>query len=201
MDKRSLHHIWRKLRPVSYWYFFGLFVFFAVIGVWGLRQNNLRAIELRDKVAAVDKENGDVEAALRELRAHVYGHMNANLASGTGIQHPIQLKYRYERLVKAEKARVDKANKNIYTKAQRHCERKYPASSSGGPRVPCIAQYVTKNGEKQKSIPDDLYKFDFVSPLWSPDLAGISIVLSGIFLLLFLIRFGMERWLKYELDQ
>jgi hypothetical protein len=201
MDKRYLHHVWRKLRPISYWYFLLLFVVFGVIGAFALRQNNLTAIRLRDQVAKVDKENGDVEMALRELRAHVYGHMNANLSSGTGIQHPVQLKYRYERLVAAEKARVDNANKNIYTKAQRYCERKYPASTSGGPRVPCIAEYVTKNGEKQKSIPDDLYKFDFVSPIWSPDLAGFSILLSGIFLLLFLIPFGMERWLKYELDQ
>jgi hypothetical protein len=201
MDKRYLHHVWRKLRPISYWYFFGLFVIFGVIGVFAMRQNNLTAIRLRDHVAEVDKENGDVETALRELRAHVYGHMNANLSSGTGIQHPVQLKYRYDRLVAAEKARVDKANKNIYTNAQRYCERKYPASTSGGPRVPCIAAYVTKNGEKQKSIPDDLYKFDFISPVWSPDLAGFSLLLSGICLLLFLVRFGMERWLRYELDQ
>ncbi len=201
MDKRYLHHVWRKLRPISYWYFLVLFVIFAVIGAFALRQNNLTAIHLRDQVSVVDKENGDVEGALRELRAHVYGHMNANLSSGTGIQHPVQLKHRYDRLVAAEKARVDKANRNIYTKAQRHCERKYPASASGGPRVPCIAEYVTKHGEKQKSIPDDLYKFDFISPMWSPDLAGFSILLSGIFLVLFVIRFGMERWLKYELDQ
>mgnify|MGYP000529201309 CR=1 FL=1 len=200
-NKQYLRHVWKTLKPINEWLLLALFVVFALIAAFALRQNNLLAIELRDQVSEVDKQNGDVEVALRNLRAHVYTHMNANLSSGTGIQYPVQLKYRYERLVAAEKKRVDSANGSIYTKAQKYCERKFPASSSGGPRVPCIAEYVTKNGEKQKNIPDDLYKFDFVSPVWSPDLAGFSILLSGLFLVLFLLRFAMDRWLSYELNE
>ena len=176
------------------------FLVFATIGIFALRQNNLKAIELRNKVLEVDKENGDIEGALREIREFVYSHMNADLSAGTNIQQPIQLKYSYERLIEVEKKRVEKANENVYTRAQTYCEKKYPASTSGGPRVPCIQEYVTSNGEKQKSIPDALYKFDFVSPVWSPDLAGWSLLLAGVFLLLFIVRFGIERWLKFELN-
>ncbi len=164
-----------------------------------LRQNNLTAIRLRDEVLEVDKQNGDIETALRHFREFVYSHMNTDLSTGSGIQQPIQLKYRYERLVAEEKARVEKANESIYTSAQKYCERKYPGSFSGGPRVPCIQDYVTKSGVREEPIADDLYKFDFASPRWSPDIAGISMVLAVISLVMFVIRFLLERWLKVEL--
>lgn len=199
MNKRALHHFWVTIRSVSYWYFFAAFIVCSFIAVFALRQNNLTAINLREQVLEVDKQNGDVEMALRELREYVYAHMNADLSAGTGIQQPVQLKYRYERLVAAEKARVEKANESVYTAAQRHCERLHPGSFSGGPRVPCIAEYVSKNGIKEQPIPDDLYKFDFVSPRWSPDVAGLSMVLAGLFLFLFVVRFMLERWLRLEL--
>lgn len=200
MDKKKLHHFWVRIRALSHWYFLAAFIVFSLIAVFALRQNNLTALRLRDQVLEVDKQNGDVEAALKELREFVYAHMNADLSAGTGIQQPVQLKYRYERLVAVEKARIEKANQSIYTAAQKHCEQKYPGSFSGGPRVPCIAEYVSKRGVKEQPIADDLYKFDFVSPRWSPDLAGLSIVLAGLFLFLFVVRFTLERWLKLELS-
>lgn len=169
------------------------------IGVYALRQNNLTAIRLRDAVIAADKENKDVEEPLRKLREFVYGHMNADLSSGTGVQHPVQLKYRYERLVAAEKARVDKANGAIYTRAQTYCEKRFPASVGGGGRIGCIEEYVTEQGEKQRAIPDDLYKFDFVSPRWSPDVAGLSLLFSAVCFFLFIVRFGLYKWMQHEL--
>jgi protein tyrosine phosphatase len=63
---------------------------------------------LRDKLLVVDQQDGDVELALRELREHIYSHMNSELG-GSNVQQPIQLKYRYERLVNAEKVRVTQA--------------------------------------------------------------------------------------------
>lgn len=188
------------MRPVSTWYFLTLFIISASVSIYALRSNNLRMIELRDAVVQADKQNGDTEAALRNLREYVHAHMNTDLASGpNAIRPPIQLKYRYERLVAAEKQRVAAQNAEIYTVAQEVCERRFPAGLSGGSRVPCIEQYVTQNGVREQPIPEGLYKFDFVSPFWSPDLAGWSLVASAIFLLLGLFRFGMERWIKSEL--
>jgi hypothetical protein len=201
MHKRILHHVWIKIRPVSYWYFLTLFVITSMVALFALRQNNVRALELRDKVLSVDEANGDVEAALKELRTYVYGHMNAELASGEGsIRPPIQLKYRYERLVRAEKQRVSQVNEKVYTEAQAHCERQIPTGTIAG-RVPCVQDYVSKHTAVEQQIPDALYKFDFASPLWSPDLAGWSILLSGVFFILFAIRFVLEKWLKFNLHQ
>ena len=156
-------------------------------------------IKLRAAVFSADKAGGDTETALKNLREFVYAHMNTNLDSGSSVKPPIQLKYQYERLVAAEKARVDAANTQVYTDAQTYCQALYPSSFSGGPRVPCITDYVTSHGTQAQPIPDGLYKFDFVSPTWTPDLAGWSIVVTVVLALLFGLRYGLERWLKAEL--
>lgn len=170
-------------------------VVFLVIGIMSMRQNNLNAIVLRDKVLLVDQQNGDVEAALRELRQYTYSHMNSNLAGGT-VQQPVQLKYRYERLVQAEKARVSAANAQIYNQAQKSCEAQLPAAMSGRTRVPCIEAYVTSHSVKEQPIPDALYKFDFAAPAWSPDLAGISLLISAVAAIIFVVGLVLNRWLR-----
>lgn len=203
MNKRYLHHIFVKLRPISYWYFAILFVVSSGVAVYALRQNNLRALELRDKVLQVDKENGDVEGALQELREFTYGHMNTNLASDTGIYPPIQLKYTYERLVAAEQARVERQNRDIYNEAQQHCEATLPQGFSGSNRITCIQNYVDQHGREEaqpRPIPDALYKFDFAAPFWSPDVAGWAIVVAALALILLITRLLAQWWLKSQLD-
>jgi len=198
-EKRHLHHVWRRLHPINAWIFLGLAVFFAALGVYAMRQNNLVSIQLRDAVVEADKTDGDVEAPLRALREHVYSHMNADLSNGTGLQQPVQLKYRYDRLVAAEKARNEEANGNIYNDAQTECEKQVPAGVSGGNRIACIEQYVSSRGVAENTIPDALYKFDFISPRWSPDIAGLSLLLAAICLILFVVRFTLEKWLNHRL--
>ncbi|MES2970975.1 MAG: hypothetical protein V4702_01485 [Patescibacteria group bacterium] len=202
MDKRKLHHYWKTIKKVKYWYFLIAAVIFGVLAVSALRQNNLRALELRDEVLKTDQQNGDTEAALRKLREHVYAHMNTNLATSTSVYPPIQLKYRYERLVAAEKARVGELSKNnIYNDAQKYCEQNFPQSFFGAGRLPCIQGYIDSHPApviQEQAIPDSLYKFNFESPRWSFDLAGWSIILGIIFVLLFVARFVLELWFRQQ---
>lgn len=204
MHKRKLHHIFVRLRPVSYWYFVVIFLVSGGVAAYALRQNNLRALELRDKVLEVDKQDGDTEAALRELREFTYGHMNARLSSDTGIYPPIQLKYRYERLTAAEKKRTESATQDVYAQAQRDCERRFPGYQSGNNRRACIASYVDNRNKTQppepQVIPDAMYKFDFVAPIWSPDIAGWSLVIAAISLALLGTRVAAGFWLKHQLQ-
>ncbi len=200
MNKGKLHHILGIFRRFGYKMFILGFVVFMLLAVFSLRQNNLNALSLREHLLEVDQKDGDVEGALRTFREYVYSHMNTDLSSGTGVQQPIQLKYTYERLVKKEKARVDNENKSVYTAAQKYCEAKYPGSFSGGPRVPCISSYVTSHGQTARTIPDSLYKFDFQSPNWTPDLAGISLALGITCLVMFILGYVLDRWLRAELD-
>ncbi len=54
---------------------------------------------------------------------------------------------------------------------------------------------VAAKGQLPQQIPDSLYKFDFVSPIWSPDVAGWSMLLSIVFGLLLASRLILEYWL------
>jgi len=202
MNKTQLKHFSTKLRGLKPWYFLAVALISGFIAVIALRQNNLQMIDLRNKVVQADKNNGDIETALRNLREFVYAHMNTNLSSGNNsIKPPIQLKYRYDRLIAAEKQRVNDANAKIYTDAQAYCEKAIPEGLSGRGRVPCIQDYVSSHGIKQQPIPDGLYKFDFVSPAWSPDLAGVSLLVALVSLVLFIVSYAIERWVSAELKE
>lgn len=202
MNKRKLRYYWKKLRPIGTKYFFLASAVCLIVGVMALRQNNQTALDLRAEVMRVDQENGDVEAALQDLRQHIHSHMNSSLGGGpTGIQQPIQLTERYKRLVEAEKERVSARNEEIYTEAQEICERTYPAGTGAAGRIPCIERYVDEHAIQDQPVPEDLYKFDFVSPAWSPDLAGFSLLFAAVLGLLGLVRFGLERWLRHELSE
>lgn len=201
MNKRHLHHVLKQLRQVRAWYFVIAILVSLGVSMYAIRQNNIRTIELRDAVLQVDKDNGDVETALHDLREYVYGHMNSDLASPTGAYPPIQLKYRYERLAVAEKERVSAANAQLYTEAQAYCETAIPTGRSLN-RIDCIQDYITsKGGATEKAIPDALYKFAFASPAWSPDLAGWSILVTAVLLIAFIARTSVVLWLKYTLRE
>lgn len=200
MDKRYLHHLWTRIRPVKTWYLFVAFLLCATVAVFALRHNYAVMVELREAVYEADREDGDVEGALQDLRRHVNNHMNTSLTSGPeSVYPPIQLQGTYERLLEAEHARLQADNTQLYTEAQEHCEAQHPDSFIGGPRVPCIEEYVREHGVDQDiapvSVPDALYKFDFVSPRWSPDVAGWSVLFSGLLLVATLGRYAAGRWL------
>jgi hypothetical protein len=177
-------------------YFLVAAVLTGVVAIYALRENKLEANRLQEIVTTVDQQNGDVEKALQDLRRHVHSHMNTNLVSGSNaIRPPVQLKYRYERLVAAEQDRVKAMNEQITKKAEAICGQQFPAGGFNAPRVACIQDYVAANAVKAGGVADDLYKFDFVSPRWSPDLAGWSLIASTILFVLFIVRFAIWRFL------
>ncbi len=197
MNKRFLHHIWTRIRPIKTWYVLAALILSASVSVVSLRNNYIGMTERRGAVYKADQNSGDVEGALQALRAYTAAHMNTDLEADNGVYPPIQLKYTYARLVQAEHDRVDAINSQVYTEAQHYCEALYPGSFSGGPRVPCIEAYIKQHGASTKTIPDSLYKFDFVSPRWSPDLAGWSLLLSVVLFFLTILRFIVGRWLRH----
>lgn len=154
--------------------------------------------KLREAVYVADKNNGDIKGALGQLQAYVTTHMNTELSTGNGVYPPIQLKYTYERLVKAQGDAVATSNSKIYSDAQAYCESQNSRDFSGRNRVPCIEQYVQTHTAQNSPIQEDLYKFGFASPVWSPDLAGWSMVLAVMSAVAFLVLFITRRWLIRE---
>lgn len=172
-----------------------LFIISGIICIGALRHNNTTMITLRNDVYTADKDNGNVEMALDNLRAYVYGHMNTDLTTSNGIRPPIQLAYTYARLQAGQSD-----NSALYTQAENYCQQLIPASVSisGRGRISCITDYVTSHGAKSANVAPGLYEFDFASPTWSPDLAGWSLVATVIFFLLFAYYFLRGLWLRHS---
>jgi hypothetical protein len=161
--------------------FGGLTVFSGVLFLSGMISNGKGAVELYNKLKAADEAGGDVNQALNELRSYIYSHMNTEIGGENGIYPPIQLSGTYSRLVAAEEQRVKAINDNLYTEAQAFCEANGNRGFSGSNRLDCINGYIDQNGAKPQEIEDAFYKYDFVAPRWSPDLAGFSLIALIIF--------------------
>jgi hypothetical protein len=191
-----------QVAKVPYWIFLTAFIISSLVCISALRHNNQAMVKLRSAVYEADKNNGDVNTALNSLRRYVYGHMNTDLSSGNNaIKPPIQLKYTYDRLTSASQAASN--NAGLYTEAEDYCQTQIPASVSisGRGRIDCVQSYILSHGgNAAKVVPTALYQYDFVSPSWSPDLAGWSLVISVILLLATLTSFVIDRLLKSHLS-
>jgi len=177
--------------------FGGLSLLSGALFVYGLIQNGNGAVERYNALIAVDQAGGDVEESLNDLRGYIYSHMNAEIGSPNSIYPPVQLKDTYERLAKAEEDRVDQVNGNLYSAAQAFCEANGSQGFSGGNRLGCINEYVDQNGAAIVSIDESLYKYDFVSPRWSADIAGFSVLFFVLFAVLTLINVLMYRHTRH----
>lgn len=197
IDKRRAHHLLTRIRNIRPWYFLVLAVVSAAIGVVALRQNNLHMARLREAVYTADRNGKGVQQALQNLQLYVTAHMNTGVSAGPNAPYPpIQLEYTYDRAVQAAGEAANAANARIYTDAQHHCEATIPDGFSGRYRIACVQAYVNAHGVALPNIPDGLYKFDFFSPRWSPDLAGWSIVAAGASVTCFAGLWLLEWWLR-----
>lgn len=200
-----LKKIVAKIHRVPYAVFLTLFIISGITAVNALRNNNQTMVKLRADVYASDQAGSDVNTALNNLRKYIYGHMNTDLSGGgNAIKPPIQLKYTYERLLAVQQQAAAASNSQIYTEAQSFCQSQNQAFY-GTTRVPCVQDYVASHGVKTALIPTALYQFDFVSPTWSPDLAGWSLVVTAAMLLgfitSFLFQFLTKRSLRSHLSE
>lgn len=197
MNKNQFKDHYRKIRWLKPVYLLGLTALLVVVSLLALRANNEHMVKLRKAVTAADKNNTNVTLALQNLQAYVTTHMNTNLSDGNGsVYPPIQLQYTYQRLVDAESDQAASSNTQLYTDAQNYCQSQDSVDFSGHNRVPCVEQYVQTHDSSLPAISPSLYEFDFVSPTWSPDLAGWSLVATVICALLCVLDFGLSRYLK-----
>jgi hypothetical protein len=155
-------------------------------------------VKLRENVYAADKANTDVSAALGALQAFVTTNMNTNLSSGPNAPYPpIQLEYTYTRLEAASNQTASSINQALYTNAENYCQQAIPNGFSGRYRVSCIEQYITSHGVVIQAIPAALYEFSFLSPRWSPDLAGWSLLVSILLAIAFVVTLVGRRLIKH----
>lgn len=190
MDVPQLHHLWTKTRHVKPVYFLTAAAVSGTVCVLTLRHNYLEMSRLRNDVYTADKNDTNVQQALQKLQVYVSAHMNTDLSTPNGPYPPVQLEYTYDRAVQAAGNAATAANASVYTDAQHYCESAIPNGFSGSYRIQCVQTYIDGHGATLPTIPDGLYKFDFLSPSWSPDVAGWTLFITVVFLVC-----GIGSWL------
>ena len=148
---------------------------------------------------SADKNNGNVNGDLNKLRSYIYAHMNTSPSSGSnGIYPPIQLKYTYQRLLANAQAQVSNQNSQFYSDAVAYCNRlmpNYVANEANLRKITtCEEQYYEAQTRSTAYVSPALYEFDFVSPFWSPDLAGFSILFSLGLLIAIVVIYLYDRF-------
>lgn len=169
--------------------------------IFGMVNNSNGAVERFEALKAVDESGGDVETALAELRDYIHNHMNTELGGPNGIYPPIQLNGTYNRLIAEENARIEKkneearkTNEKVRQDADRICAARHPVGQIIQ-RAECNANYIEANSVSETnetvSVDDSFYKFNYVAPRWSPDIAGFSLLFAiafGVTTLIYTIR-------------
>lgn len=161
-----------------------------------LRLNNLEMVERRSAVIAAD-EKGDREElrkAVVELQRYVTGHMNTNLGSG------FYLTKTYERDRDAALAAAGNAtnpNSSVYQQASVECRSRFQGGreSFRTDYVQCVIDRVASlspQSEANLNLPKpEAYKINYVTPVWSPDLAGLAVALCVLIVLVILGRLAL----------
>lgn len=165
-----------------------LFIASVASSVYALRQNNLKMLELREAVFTADRDDGDINTALSNLQLFVVSHMNTSLPK-LGDEKAIQLKYTYERRIAVDEVRVSEERAVVSAEATDYCNKTF-AGATFAVRSQCILDYSAAHPVSSLEIPKELYAYDFVTPLWVPDTAGLSLLAATALFLVLLLRFA-----------
>lgn len=152
----------------------------VVKSAYELRANNTKAGDLYKLVQAADESGVGTQDALANLQNHVATHMNASPLPQLGENAPVQLSKSYERAKAVESIRVTTERQKVTNDGIAICEAQY-GTSNLVTRSNCIAQYGASHPvQPEKQILADLYRYDFVSPFWTPDKAGWLVLVSVV---------------------
>jgi len=156
-----------------------------------LRLNNIGMIQRREAVLNADI-TGDEEitkSRLYDLQRFVVDHMNTDLGKG------IYLESSYKRDVEVaykNASNDSNANGNIYKKVQEVCAPQFTHFSYA--YIQCTTDELAKYPSAEYLVSSvnlpkaDSYLHSFISPIWSPDIAGWSVLVCVVILLMIFVR-------------
>jgi hypothetical protein len=189
-DRAGVKHNIKQLERVKTWQLLVLLLLVGFIAATLLRLNNIGMVERRTAVINADKAGNtdDVARRLYDLQRYVSSHMNTDMGRGIYLQEQYS-KDRQQAMDQA--AGSGSSSGNIYKKITDECRALYSAWT---PYFQCVqdrlnASTPATDPVQKASLPQpETYRHVFVSPLWSPDFAGLSVVVWFCILLLIITR-------------
>ncbi|MBL8160323.1 hypothetical protein JNJ66_07765 [Candidatus Saccharibacteria bacterium] len=194
--RRHIHHRIRIIRGIRLWQLTLIAIFFTVSSVALLRANSIEAIKLFNDVKAADAALNDAETqkALKRLHGYVSRHMNTQLDR-------ISLEKTYQRDYQAAVAKVTHSgstNDAKYQEAELACRDELRRTASFPAYAQCVSSRVGEvaSGQDpllQADLPQPYrYQYSFISPSWSPDAAGMTLLAALVLWFIIAVRFGIE---------
>lgn len=186
----------RLLRKVKTWQLIVVLLLASIVAATLLRLNNLGMVGRLEAVKVAD-EKGDKEEinkALTELRSYVFAHMNTDIPKETYLVHS-HGRDRDAALASAQDA--TNPNSEEYEAASIECREKWQGgvASFRNDYVKCVIDRVAalsgqSSADMSAQLPKpDMYRVSYASPLWSPDMAGFSVLFCIFIIMVILIRF------------
>ncbi|MCA9339841.1 MAG: hypothetical protein KDA17_02920 [Candidatus Saccharibacteria bacterium] len=201
-ERRQVQQSIRQLQKVKTWQLMILLILMLFVSATFLRINNTGMIQRRNAVAAADKSGNvqDIAARIYDLQRWSAAHMNAD--SGT-----FYLQEQYNRDAQralSQSSDLSAASAQANADAEAVCHPQFNGWSTA--YMQCFLAELAKHPSSEKlpepKLPSPaLYRYSFVSPLWSPDFAGWSIIgclviiimIIGRIISLFVLRLMLRR--------
>ena len=190
-DKTQIKKSIKDLQRIKTWQLVVLLIIVGFVAATFLRLNNIGMVQRREAVLAADEQgNQDVLVdRLYDLQRYVAAHMNTDLGRG------VYLESSYNRDLQTWQENVygdANPNGNIYQKAQEICAPQFSRWSYA--YVQCTTNELAKfpsaaDPAQASSAPrQEAYIHDFASPVWSPDFAGLSVLVFVVIIILIVVR-------------
>lgn len=172
-----------------------LLVFLLFVSATLLRLNNLGMIEKRQAVIQADKQldNAATQQALVDLQRYVSSHMNTSLNKGVYRENA----YNRDRdAALAAASNASNPNSAAYQQASVECRSRFRGGveSFRNDYVQCVLDRVSAMSQGQDpasalQLPKaDLYRYDFASPVWTPDAAGFAVLFTLLIAIILMFR-------------
>lgn len=194
--KRTLKHRLKVISRLKNWQLLILLLMMVIASATLLRLNNLGMVERRAAVIAAD-EKGDKEALrarIVDLQTYVSHHMNTSLVGGLYLAKT----YERDRDAALAAAESNSANPNsaVYQQASIECRERFRGgvASFRNDYVQCVVEKVGSMSPQSdptaglKLPKADAYRISFAAPLWTPDMAGLSVLICVLLILIIIAR-------------
>lgn len=203
-NKKHAKRDLKQLQRVQTWQLMVILLLASFVALTFLRLNNIGMVERKEAVLNADKV-GDAEVTrsrLYDLQRYVTSHMNTDMGKGVYLEDS----FRRDTQAAYTKASNDSnPNGNIYKKAQEVCAPQFTSYSYA--YLQCttneLAKYpaATVNANSVVLPKANSYRHVFISPLWSSDFAGWSVLICIVIFTMIIVRATTVSILKFYLHK
>lgn len=206
--KQKKRRTWSQLKL---WELVVLLVISLFISATLLRLNNIGMIQRRDAVEVADKSGEEVELMNRlyDLQRYVAAHMNASPGQ-VALDHAYKRAYDRDFKVFEETAQRSGSGNDVVQKVRQTCDNQAKQGGYGRFWVRADPRYVSCINEEWAKYPSAAvsdvqfkppstapYYQTFVSPLWSPDAAGWSVLVTVLLMVVVIVKAAVSGVIRY----